>query len=362
MRRIKVLLIEDNPGDAIFIREMLDEIKNVSFDLEWRDRLSTGLECLANKGIDVVLLDLTLPDSKGFNTFIRMQTQAPEVPIVVLTGFEDESFAINAVRKGAQDYLIKKNVNSELLTRTIRYAIERKQTEKALKDYAAELKEANRLKDLFTKIISLDLLDLTAFIRTVTELKLEETKDEEMRNSLLMIKWNADKIIEMLRNTSMYAMLTSAQEFERNLLDLNEVLKAVIQSFGTELKNKKITLEYLVKDECLLMANPTIENVFSILINNAIKYSQQGGKVEVNIVDKNTTHYKIYVKDWGLGIKNGDKARIFTRFQRMDKDGVKGTGLGLAIAKRIVDLHGGRIWIEDNVEGGSIFYVEIPRS
>ncbi|KCZ73016.1 putative heme/steroid binding protein [Candidatus Methanoperedens nitroreducens] len=127
MEHVNVLLIEDNPGDARLIKEMLIEAKNISFDIEWKDRLSSGLERITMGGVDVVLLDLILPDSpRGFDTFTRTQAQAPEVPIVVLTGLDDETFAINAVRRGAQDYLIKGKVDSNLLTRTIRYSIARK--------------------------------------------------------------------------------------------------------------------------------------------------------------------------------------------------------------------------------------------
>ena len=141
MERIKVLLIEDNPPDAVFIEEMLAEAKDFSFDVEWKERLSIGLESLAKKGVDVVLLDLNLPDSKGFNTFTKTLAQAPEIPIIILTGLDDETLAIRAVRTGAQDYLIKKHVNSSLLVRTIRYAIarrmggERRFTIQELKEY-----------------------------------------------------------------------------------------------------------------------------------------------------------------------------------------------------------------------------------
>jgi predicted heme/steroid binding protein/CheY-like chemotaxis protein/uncharacterized membrane protein len=141
MERIKVLLIEDNPPDAVFIEEMLAEAKDFSFDLEWKESLSIGLERLAKKGIDVILLDLNLPDSKGFNTFTKTLAQAPEIPIIILTGLDDETLAIRAVRTGAQDYLIKKHVNSSLLVRTIRYAIarrmggERRFTIQELKEY-----------------------------------------------------------------------------------------------------------------------------------------------------------------------------------------------------------------------------------
>lgn len=127
MEYIRVLLIEDNPGDVRLIKEMLAEVKNISFDLEWKDRLSTGIEKLAKGGVDIVLLDLMLPDSpRGIDTFTRVQAAAPEIPVVVLTGLDDETFAITAVRRGAQDYLVKGKVNSELLAHTIRYAIARK--------------------------------------------------------------------------------------------------------------------------------------------------------------------------------------------------------------------------------------------
>ncbi len=141
MERIKVLLIEDNPPDAVFIEEMLGEAKDFSFDVEWKETLSIGLERLAKKGIDVVLLDLNLPDSKGFSTFTKTLAQAPEIPIIILTGLDDETLAIRAVRTGAQDYLIKKHVTSDLLVRTIRYAIarrmggERRFTIEELKEY-----------------------------------------------------------------------------------------------------------------------------------------------------------------------------------------------------------------------------------
>jgi len=130
----KILLIEDNPGDARLLQEMLAEIRDVSFKLDWVDRLSTGLERLAAGGIDVVLLDLSLPDSQGFETFAKARSQASETPIILLTGLNDEMMAIRAAQEGAQDYLIKGQVDSNLLKRSMRYAIARKRTEQALRE------------------------------------------------------------------------------------------------------------------------------------------------------------------------------------------------------------------------------------
>ncbi len=140
MEHIKVLLIEDNPGDARLIQEMLAEEKNISFGLEWKDNLSEGLKHLDGGEIDIVLLDLTLPDSRGFNTFARVQEKAHQVPIIVLTGLDDETLAIRAVRQGAQDYLVKGKVDSYHLVHSILYAIARRRGEER-QFTAQELKE-----------------------------------------------------------------------------------------------------------------------------------------------------------------------------------------------------------------------------
>ena len=132
-KQIQILLIEDHPGDARLMRELLAEVKSPAFELEWVERLSLGMKRLAEGGIDVVLLDLALPDSQGLETFIRLHSEAPEVPIVALTGLNDEAFAVEAVQKGAQDYLVKGQVDSNVLARSLRYAIGRHRMQEELR-------------------------------------------------------------------------------------------------------------------------------------------------------------------------------------------------------------------------------------
>jgi PAS domain S-box-containing protein len=125
----KILLVEDNAGDARLIRETLAAGAGAAFAVESVDRLAPGLERLRAGGVDIVLLDLALPDSQGRDTFTKVYAQAPAVPIIVLTGSSDEALAIATVRDGAQDYLVKGLVDGGLLARAIRYAIERKRAE-----------------------------------------------------------------------------------------------------------------------------------------------------------------------------------------------------------------------------------------
>lgn len=137
---IQALLVEDNPGDARLVEEMLSDAGQHSVNLEHADKLSGGLKRLNKNSIDVILLDLKLPDSEGLDTFTEMHARAPELPIIVLSGLGDEKVAVEAVRNGAQDYLVKGDVSEDLLIRSIRYAIERKRIQESsrIKERAIE--------------------------------------------------------------------------------------------------------------------------------------------------------------------------------------------------------------------------------
>ena len=143
--RLRVLLVEDNRPDADLIRETLPEKGPVAFALETVGRLAEARARLADGAFDLVLLDLGLPDSQGLPTFHALKEAAPGIPIIVLTGNDDEEVAVAAVRQGAQDYLIKGQVVGNVLVRAARYAVERTRGEDALRESERKLKEAQRL-------------------------------------------------------------------------------------------------------------------------------------------------------------------------------------------------------------------------
>lgn len=142
---ISVLLIEDNADDVVLIQRYLSNAAQVRYHVRHVNRLAMGLDYLKNGACDVVLLDLNLPDAAGLGTFEQANAQTPEVPIIVLTGNDDDALAIGAVQKGAQDYLVKGQVTAALLGRSIRYAIERR---KLLARLEQALKEVKTLRGL----------------------------------------------------------------------------------------------------------------------------------------------------------------------------------------------------------------------
>ncbi|MCK4821217.1 PAS domain S-box protein, partial [bacterium] len=193
---IKVLLIEDNPGDARLIQELLSETNMAYFQVEVAKRLSDGLEALSERRFDVVLLDLSLPDSSGLNTLVKVHSQAQKVAIIVLTGLSDEALAVEAMRKGAQDYLVKGQIDGNLLYRAIRHAIERKRVEYALRE--SEEKYRTILENIEDAYYEVDIAgNFTFFNDSLCKIS-GYTKDElmGMNNRQYMDQENAKKVYQ----------------------------------------------------------------------------------------------------------------------------------------------------------------------
>ena len=221
-------------------------------------------------------------------------------------------------------------------------------------------KKTLEIKELFSDILTHDLLNVANILLLQSEILLEREACEDTREDLKKLKKNVERLVSMIENAARYARLHSIESLEFREMDLTKLLNGVVSAFEEAAKEKDISIEVLVRSPRQAMVNPNIESVFYNLISNAIKFSPPGKRVVVDIIDEGDT-YLIMVKDYGPGVPDKDKESIFERFKRIEKGAVKGTGLGLAIVKRVAELHHGRAWVEDNPEGGSIFYVRIPK-
>jgi len=180
-RKFNILLIEDNLGDTRLIQEILNEADNFSFNLIFARNLSDGLRFIEEAVLDVVLLDLTLPDSKGFQTIVRIREKAKDIPIIILTGLKDENFARKAVQAGAQDYFVKGQIDSNPLARSIFYAIERHKMTHKIESLVKTLqKNEYRLKKIIEEnadsIIIVDKNGIVQFVNPIAERFFEREK------------------------------------------------------------------------------------------------------------------------------------------------------------------------------------------
>ena len=185
-QKFNVLLVEDNPGDIRRIRSMLAEVAWVHFTWQQVEQLSVATEILRNEPFDLVLLDLSLPDSQGLDTFNRLYPHAICLPIVILTDFNDEPLALQAVQAGAQDYLVKGQVDAECLVRALRYAIERKRTETALR---VKIRELTVMAQQFESAarIGHELNNSLATVSLAIETLLAVTKPDDLKHTDLQM-------------------------------------------------------------------------------------------------------------------------------------------------------------------------------
>ncbi len=233
--------------------------------------------------------------------------------------------------------------------------------QESLKADLEKFRKIVEIKELFSDILTHDLLNVANIILLQAEILYERERCADTREDIKRLLRNVERLVDMIENAARYARLQSVESLEFKRMDLTKLLKGAVSAFEDAAKEKDIKLEVKVHSPRIAMVNPNIESVFYNLISNAIKFSPPGKRVEVDILEDGDA-YVIMVKDYGPGVPDEEKEKIFERFKRIDKGAVKGTGLGLAIVKRIAELHHGRTWVEDNPEGGSIFYVRIPKN
>lgn len=234
---------------------------------------------------------------------------------------------------------------------------ERKQAEEALKRYAEKLEHSNRLKNLFTDIMRHDLMNPISGAKGYLYLIKSGRAGEEIINR---VEYNIQKAANMIQKAYVLAKLEDTSQLEKTWLDLNSLFSRVIEDLDSVIKSKNISVSYLPEGEYSVMANSMIEEVFSNLITNAVKYGPENSEITVDIESEEGL-WVVKVYDRGVGIPDEHKETIFQRFKKVEKQGIKGTGLGLAIVKRIVELHRGKVWVEDNPDGGSVFCVALPK-
>jgi len=235
----------------------------------------------------------------------------------------------------------------------------RKEAEETLKKYFHQLEESNRLRRLFNDILSHDLYNPLGVVESYIELLKDKVSGEEEAVYLEAMEDSLKRAREILDDANAYIKLRETNELDYERLGLASVIGYVLDDLEEQIAEGGFKLKFDYQGDPEVIASPLIKTVFSNLISNSIKYCPAGSTLEIEIEDGDPV--RVRIKDRGPGIPDKDKENIFNRYERMKKAGVQGVGLGLAIVKRIVELHHGRVWVEDNPGGGSIFVVELPK-
>jgi signal transduction histidine kinase len=362
-----VLLIEDNPGDADLIRLRLVEGKS-PVDVNCVERLEDGLAWLDQKSPSVVLLDLNLPDSQGADTFRKVLAKAPDVPVVILSGQDDEGLAIRALHQGVQDYLVKGNINRGELDRAMRHAIER---QALLHSLEISRKQQLEFKNQFLSHVSHELRTPLTCIHQFVTILLDGLAGEmsiEQREHLRTVLRSVNQLGAMVRDLLEASRAESRKiRLEPRCVSIADLIHSAASMMRATAREKRIGLEVGVEDS-IPYVHGDPDRILEVLINlieNAIKFTPADGSVTVQAsrLPADPGLVCVSVVDTGCGIKPEARALIFERLYQ-DPNAIdnsrKGLGLGLFIAKELVELHGGRIWAASEPGNGSTFSFTLP--
>jgi len=369
----KVLLLEDQITDQQLIRNMLNAIETATFELTITENYHNALSQIAHHDFDVCLVDISLGKSESGLDFIRVvRAQTPNLPMIILTHAHSRTLDIAAMNLGAVDYLHKKTLTTNLLERSLRYAIVHSKTLVKIRELYEQTAELEQLKTDMIRIAAHDLRNpVTTILGSLelAEIYLKDVEaDEKTRTSLnkhmRQIKASAQTIHQLVASILSLDKIEELSQGQKQIVNMNALVQSLVIQYEAQAEHANINLQCDLPDSlCHIMGDTAqIREAMSNLINNALKYTSGAGDVMVVLSQK---HNQIVfeVRDTGYGVPAKQQSQLFQPFFRAKMDAtqeVEGNGLGLYLVKNIVVRHNGKV-IFQSVEGeGSTFGFQIP--
>lgn len=365
-RTISILLIDDDEDDYLITKRIIKKIPDSRFSLEWCASFDEARELIGKRSHDIYLVDYQLGEHTGFELFNIAEPEKRQEPFILLTGANDRHIEKQAVKLGASDYLIKGAFDYELLSRSLNYALGRKQAEAQRFQHLIEL---NQAKDEFISVASHQLRTPATGVKQYVGMLLEGMFGEmtDAQISILSKAYESNErqlkiVSDLLKVARVDAGKVVLKKAET---DMNTLITEIVGD-ETEIakgREQKIAFTPAQKPAITWVDRGAIRMVFENLIDNASKYSEKNTTIKV-IVAINETMIEVRVADEGVGIGEDDFNKLFEKFSRIHNPlstQAGGSGLGLYWAKKIVDLHNGTIKVTSEQDKGTVFSINLPR-
>ncbi len=371
----RILVIDDEPGIRLACQRAL---RSEGFEVSAAANGEEGLQILASAEHDLVLLDMMMPGIGGLEMLERINELDPNLVCVVITGYATVELAVEAIKKGAYDF-IAKPFDADTLLLTVNQGIERRALSlqsqrlarleaetKALAKEKAQLEQLDRMKSTFTLTVAHELRAPVAAIQSYLRLILDGyIPPEKQRHYLERAERRAEVQLELINDLLDLARLQDPDlRLEREPVALHEVLDEVIDAMAAQAREKRIDVACDVESQlpCLQVNPRHAKQLWNNLISNAIKYTPEGGNVRISLQEQDGFLVGA-VEDTGIGIPADELPLVFEEFYRAKAAKAytqMGTGLGLSIVKRILEAYGGTIEVESVPDQGSTFRFRLP--
>jgi len=376
----KILVVDDEKEIRDFLQKALSRIGN--FHVELATSGEDALQKIKKESFDLVLTDLKMPKMDGLQLMTEIARSKPEILTMMMTGHGTIDSALEAMKRGASDYLMKPLSLDELMIRIQKVLAERQRFVR-LKDFADQLEKANQelrkidaMKSEFVSIASHELRTPLAAIKNAVQLMLSGKTGEINENQskfLSMAERNINRLTNILNDLLNLSRIESGKiELKFESLKLEGIIELTASSLRPQADVKSIQIEVDISEPLpAVYGDPEkIEQILTNLVGNAIKFTPEGGKIFIRAKQLSKEQEGGYgdkvavsVKDTGIGIPPEHLEAIFEKFHQVEgslQRSMSGTGLGLAITKGLVEAHQGKIWVESEVEKGSTFTFTLP--
>jgi len=357
----RVLAVEDDPAFALLLAARLGSVAP-SINLQRVPRLADALRRAHTESYDAILLDLNLPDSAGLPTFTRLHESVPDVAVVVLTGCEDTQMAAEAVRLGAQDYLLK-DAEPAALLHALQYAVRR---QRHLSELAAATRAELAAKNRFLSHVSHELRTPLAVIHQYASLLVDRvvTDPAEVHELLEVVLHDAEHLHRMVDDLLDVSRLQETQvRIVRQPMDLEALVRSCLDDL--RVSARRLNVVYLPPQEPLPTVWADRNRVKQVVINvlsNAVKFTPDGGRItmQTRLLRDGVC---VTITDDGPGVAPENIERIFERFFQESPDvdtGRVGLGLGLFVSRQLMERQNGRLWAESSPGQGCRFHIMLP--
>lgn len=363
----KVLLIDDDEDDYLITKRIIKRIPESRYSLDWCSSFAEAKDLIGRRSHDIYLVDYQLGEQTGFELLRIVEPEKRQEPFILLTGANNRQIEKQAVKLGASDYLLKGAFDAELLSRSLSYALGRKQAEAQRFQHLIEL---NQAKDEFISIASHQLRTPATGVKQYIGMLLEGMFGDltEQQQDLLQRAYESnERQLKIVSDLLKVARIDAGKVvLKKTETDMSDLMKAIVEEEKeiTRERGQSIKLTPSKETATAWVDEGAIRMVFENLIDNASKYSERDTIIEISVRARKS-FIKVKIADKGVGIGEEDLVKLFEKFSRIHNPlstQAGGSGLGLYWAKKIVDLHSGTIEVESKPGVGTTFTVNLPKS
>lgn len=362
-KNLRVLLVDDDEDDFLIVNNLLGKIPHSPFRLDWVSNSDDARKSIATQQHDIYLVDYRLGKENGLEVLSELDlVQRPE-PFILLTGVGDEIVEREAMRMGVADYLVKGRFDSELLSRVMRYSLQRKILEA---QRVHQLIEVNRSKDEFIALASHQLRTPATAVKQYIGMLLEGYAGDitdGQRRFLESAYESNERQIQVVNDILRVAKLDLKKiSLKRVKTDLGGLVDSILHDAASTFDSREQTLKFRkpVRPVTALVDAEYIRMALGNIIDNASKYTAPGKSISVNVKAGPHDKASVTIQDSGVGIAKNDMDKLFKKFSRIDNPlsvRVGGTGLGLYWSNEIIELHGGKIEVDSELGKGTTFKI-----